>query len=112
MKLKPRIPAARLFRSAARHEANFYRPFFAAGRILGQRAQHIAEGQQPSASPRAPRALHISRPDGWRYALATMAIVGFCGFTAAQGDIGALMLLPIAAVPGALAYAGLRPRKR
>lgn len=97
---------------AVQHEANFYRPFLDAGRIIGRRAQHIADGRKSSQPSTTPRPLHISRADGWRYALAAVAIVGFCSYLAAHGDLGALVLAPVALVPGTLAWAGLRRSKR
>lgn len=110
MKIRPRIPAARLFTAAARHEANYYQPLLNAGQTIGHRLRTIAQPQPHPAQP--PERLEISRGAGWYYLAAAICIIGFAGAGIAQGAKWCVSLLPIALIPGMLAWGGLRRSKR
>ena len=111
MRLKPRIPGARLFRAAARHEANYYQPLIDGGRTIGARFRTIAQGQPLTRPVQPPEPLQIGRSTGWYYLCTTLGIVGLAVAGVTQGDAWSVSLVPIAAVPAILAWGGLR-RKR
>lgn len=113
MRLKPRIPAARLFTAAAKHEASYYRPLRDGGQTIARRINAISRGQpHPRQPARPPEPLELSRQAGWYYLCTTAGIVGVAVAGIAQGDAWCVSLLPIALIPGILAWGGLRRLQR
>lgn len=113
MRRKPRIPAARLFTAAAKHEASYYRPLRVGGQTIARRINAIGRGQPQGRKPaRPPEPLEISRQAGWYYMCTTAGIVGLAVAGIAQGNTWCVSLLPIALIPGILALGGLRRSKR